>query len=144
MRVEQHIQINRPLEEVFSYTSDPQNFPEWSAGAIEVHKDAPGPIEEGGRYTVVSKVLGRRFETPYQRITYGLTSVTDRAVGGPIPDQEWTHTYEEAGGGTYLRWTVEGEPGGFLKLAEPLIQRTLERQFRLDLKTLKDLLEVRG
>jgi hypothetical protein len=38
---------------------------------------------------------------------------------------------------------VEGEPAGFFKLADPLIERTLERQIRADLETLKDLLEAR-
>jgi hypothetical protein len=38
---------------------------------------------------------------------------------------------------------VEGEPGGFFKLADPLIERALKRQIRADLETLKDLLKAR-
>jgi hypothetical protein len=42
-----------------------------------------------------------------------------------------------------LTMVVEGEPGGFFRLAEPLIQRAVKRQFRADLETLKDMLETR-
>ena len=64
-------------------------------------------------------------------------------MGGPVPDQDWTYTFEEMPAGTRLTRAVEGEPGGFFKLAEPLIERALKRQVRTDLETLKDLLEAR-
>ena len=68
----------------------------------------------------------------------------ERAAGGPIPDQEWTYTFEEVSeGATRLTRAVEGEPGGFFKLADPLIERALKRLVRADLETLNDLLEAR-
>ncbi len=143
MRVEESIEINRPVEEVFDYVVNPENLPEWSGLAIEV-KDAPGPLREGDAFTVVGKFLGRQFETPYERTSYeSPRRYTDRAAGGPIPDQDWTYTFEEVSGGTRLTRVAEGEPGGFFKLAEPLIERALKRQVRTDLETLKDLLEAR-
>ena len=53
------------------------------------------------------------------------------------------HTFEEVAGGTRLTRAAEGEPGGFFKLADQLIERALKRQIRTDLETLKDLLEAR-
>jgi uncharacterized protein YndB with AHSA1/START domain len=127
MRVEESVEINRSPEEVFDYVANPQNLPEWSGLAIEV-KDAPEPLEEGDKFTAVGKFLGRRFETPYERISIEPNRrYTDRAAGGPVPDQDWIY-----------------EPGAFFKLAEPLIERVLRRQVRADLETLKDLLEARG
>jgi hypothetical protein len=43
-----------------------------------------------------------------------------------------------------LTRAVEAEPGGLLKLLEPLQKRAAERQLGKDLKTLKDVLEGRG
>ena len=90
--------------------------------------------------------LGRRFETPYERVSVEPSRrYTDRAVGGPVPNQDWIYTFEEMPAGTTrLTRAVEGEPGGFFKLAEPLIERALKRQLRTDLETLKDLLEAWG
>jgi hypothetical protein len=38
---------------------------------------------------------------------------------------------------------VDAEPGGLLKVLEPLQKRAAERQLRKDLKRLKDVLEAR-
>ena len=144
MRIEESVEIKLPPQVVFDYVANPQNLPEWSGLAIEV-KDAPEPLGEGDTFTAVGKFLGRRFETPYERVSVEASRhYTDRAVGGAVPDQDWTYTFEEMPAGTRLTRAVEGEPGGFFKLAEPLIERALERQVRTDLETLKDLLEARG
>jgi uncharacterized membrane protein len=144
MRVEESIEINRPLEEVFDYVSEVGNFPEWTAHTLEVRKDTPGIPQQGDRFTVAIKSVGRRFETPYERTTFEANRrYTDRAVGGPIPDQRWDYAFRELPGGTRLTRAVEAEPAGFLKLLEPLQKRAVERQLRKDLQTLKDLLEAR-
>jgi dehydrogenase/reductase SDR family protein 12 len=144
MRVEESIEINRPLQEVFNYVSDVGNYPEWMADALEVVKDTAGPPQQGDRFTLAIKSVGRRFETPYERTSYEANRrYTDRAVGGPVPNQRWDYTFEEVPGGTRLTRAVEAEPGGVLKLLEPLQKRAVKRQLRTDLQTLKDLLEAR-
>jgi uncharacterized protein YndB with AHSA1/START domain len=145
MRVEESVEINRPVEEVFSYVSTLESQPEWAGPALEVRKDTPGPLKEGDTFTYVAQFLGRRFETPFQ-----VTSIEPNrqfsyhATGGPLPDQQWTYTWEEVSGGTRYTQVVEGEPRGFFRLADPLLERALKRQFRADLETLKDMLEARG
>jgi uncharacterized membrane protein len=144
MRVEESIVINRPLQEVFDYVSDVGNYPEWMAHALEVRKDTEGPPQQSDRFILAIKSVGRRWETPYERTSYEPNRhYTDRAVGGPIPNQQWDCTFEEVSGGTRLTRAVEAEADGLLKLLEPLQKRAAERQLRTDLKTLKDLLEAR-
>jgi uncharacterized membrane protein len=144
MRVEESIEINKPPEEVFDYVSDVGNFPQWMAHTLEVRKDTGGPPQQGDRFTVAIKSVGRRFETPYERTSYKPNlRYTDRAVGGPIPNQRWNYTFEEVQGGTRLSRAVEAESGGILKLLEPLQKRAVKRQLRKDLQSLKDLLEAR-
>ena len=146
MRAEESVEIDRPVEEVFAYAADPEHFPEWSGIIIEVHKEEPqGPIAQGDRFTTVSKFLGRRFETPFAVTARESNRLhSHRSTGGPLP-QEYTSTFEEtAGGGTRMTQVVEGEPGGFFRLAGPLLERAVKRQFRADLGTLKDFLEAQG
>ena len=144
MCVEESVEINRPLEEVFSYVANPENLPEWSGIVLDVRKEE-GPLREGTRFTTVAKFLGRRFETPFEVVSYEHPRRSShKSMGGPMP-QEWTRTFEEtASGGTRLRQVVEGEPGGFFRLAGPLLERAGRRQFRTDLENLKDLLEAQG
>jgi hypothetical protein len=114
------------------------------AHTLKVLKDTEGPPQQNDRFIVAIKSVGRRFETPYERTSYEANrQCTDRAVGGPIPNQRWDCTFKEVPGGTRLMRAVEAEPGGFLKLLEPLQKRAVERQLRKDLRTLKDLLEAR-
>jgi uncharacterized membrane protein len=144
MRVEESIEINRPLQEIFNYVSDVGNYPEWMAHVLEVLKDTEGPPQQSDRFIVAIKSVGRRFETPYERISYERNQrYTDRAVGGPVPNQRWDCTFQEVPGGTRLTRAVEAELSGILKLLEPLQKRAAERQLRKDLKTLKGMLEAR-
>jgi ligand-binding SRPBCC domain-containing protein len=144
MRVEESIEINKPSEEVFDYVSDVGNFPQWTAHTLEVRKDTAGPPQQGDNFTVAIKSVGRRFETPYERTSYEPNRrYTDRAVGGPIPNQRWDYTFEEVPGGTSLCRAVEVESSGILKLLEPLQKRAIKRQLRKDLQSLKDVLEAR-
>ncbi len=143
MRIEESVEINRPLEEVFNYVANPENLPEWSGIVLEVQKEGQGQPQEGDRFTTVAKFLGRRFETPMEVTAHEPPRRhTDRSTGGPFP-QEYTFILEEtAEGRTRLTQLAEGEPGGFFRLVGPLLEMAGRRQFRADLGNLKDLLEA--
>lgn len=144
MRVEESVEIDRPLQEVFNYVSDVGNYPEWMAHALEVRKDTAGPPQQSDSFVVAIKSVGRRFETPYERTSYEADRrYTDRAVGGPIPNQQWHSDFQEVPGGTRFTRAVDVESGGLLKLLQPLQKRAAERQLRKDLKTLKGVVEAR-
>jgi uncharacterized membrane protein len=143
MRVEESIDIKRPLPDVFEYVSDVGNYPDWMAHVLEVLQDAPGAPQQSDSFIVAIKSVGRRFETPFERTTYEAgRRYTDHAVGGPVPDQEWHATFQELPGGTHLTRAVEAHLDGLLKVLEPVQKRVAERQLRKDLQTLKNLLEA--
>ncbi len=138
------VDVNRPVSEVFEYLTDPANLPEWQSSAIEAKKDTPGPMGQGTRMTEVRKFLGRRMESTVEVTEYEPDrKFSLKALSGPVPF-EVHHTFESEGGGTRIRFVGEGDPGGFFKLAEPIVARNAERQFKGDFETLKDLLESRG
>jgi uncharacterized membrane protein len=145
MRSEESVEIDRPPEEVFAYVANPQNLPEWTNLVLEVRKDAEGQPQEGDRFSVVAKFLGRRFETPFEVSSHEPPRHhSDRSTGGPF-EQEYIYTFEQTGaGGTRITQVVETEPGGFFKLVGPLLERAGSRQLRADLQSLKDLLEARA
>ncbi len=58
---------------------------------------------------------------------------------------ELTTLFEQASSGaTRINHSAELESGGFFRLADPLLERALKRQFRNDLQTLEDVLEAQG
>jgi uncharacterized membrane protein len=148
IRVEESVEINRAVEEVFSYTSNPENFPQWAATVREVRQDTPGggPLNrEGERFTAMQQALGRRFEAPFEVIDYE----TNRRYahrsreGHPVPVTMY-FTYEPVSSkGTRFTPRIEAEPGGFFELVGPVIEGVIRRQMRTNLETLKELLERR-
>ena len=64
-----------------------------------------------------------------------------KSTSGPIP-VAGSYTLEPVGDGTRVIFALEGEPGGFFKVAEPIVRRITLRQWETNLANLKDLLEA--
>jgi hypothetical protein len=60
-----------------------------------------------------------------------------QSTGGPIPMQG-SYAFEPSGDGTQVTFLLTGEPGGFFKLAEPVLMQILQRQWQTNLANLKD------
>jgi uncharacterized membrane protein len=145
LMVSESVSIERPQQEVFDYVSDPNNLPEWSEIIREVRKETDGPPEEGERYTASVGFLGRSFEQSFAVAAHEPPRRhSERSEGPPFP-QKHTYTFEEEpGGGTRLSVAWEVQPGGFFKVAGPLLEREAQRQARKELEKLKGVLEARG
>ncbi len=139
VRVEESVQIERPVAEVFAYVSDPTHLPEWTAVVTDVRIDGSSSLGAGTRFTVVQKFLGTKFETPCELVSSDGSRFSYRSLGGPVP---YTFTYicEEVPGGTRFTMVGEGEPGNVFRLVGPLFVKAAQRQVRNDLETLRDFL----
>ncbi len=49
MRVEHSVVINRPVEEVFEFMSDPRNNEQWQAWIVDT-KGVEGPVSVGSKW----------------------------------------------------------------------------------------------
>jgi uncharacterized protein YndB with AHSA1/START domain len=133
--------INRPLEEVFAFSSNPENNPKWSSLTKDVKITSTGSIGVGTTYRSVVEFLGRRIEGETEFTEYEPNrSYAQKSTSGPFPVQNRV-TYEPIDGGTRVTFTSVAEPGGFFKLAEPVLVRMIKRQFEADFANLKDLME---
>jgi len=134
--------INRPVEEVFAVLGNPENTPKWSSGSSEVKITSEGPIGVGTTYRSVRTFLGRRRESASEIIEYEPNRrYTHKSISGPFP-LESLMTFERVEGGTRVTVTGVGEPGGFFKLAWPLLVSMMKRGFEADLANLKNLMEA--
>ncbi len=144
VRVEDSIVVSRPIAEVFAYLTDPETLPEWQGSCLEARLDGDGPMRAGSRVVETRKFLGRRMESTMEVAEYEPPRRFAVKVGsGPVPFTA-TNSLSEADGGTRIDAVIEAEPGGFFRLAEPLVVRAVERELRNNLATLKDVLEARG
>lgn len=136
------ITINRPIEEVFAFVTDVDNAAKWQSGIIEAKATSSGPTGVGTTYCYVVQVMGRKLETGGEITVYQpLARYGWKSTSGPFPMSGST-TFESVPGGTLVTDTVEATPGGFFKLAEPLLMKQQQSQMAKDMKRLKELLEA--
>lgn len=140
IRIEHSVVVDRPVEEVFAYATDVSKVPEWQTSALEAHVD--GPMQAGATGAIVRKFLGRRMESTVRFDEYEPPrKFAIESTSGPV--QFHVHqTYESEGAGARINIVMEGEPGGFFKLAEPLVERAIRREMEANFATLKDILEA--
>jgi polyketide cyclase/dehydrase/lipid transport protein len=125
--VETSIVINRPVEDVFAVLSDLENNPTWSSVFLEAGNTSQEPIGVGTTWRVVQKAFGQRIEGEVEVTEYEPNRQWAQQVkAGPFPAKIW-QTYE---------------PGGFFKLAEPLLKAMIKRGIEADLANLKDMMEA--
>jgi len=143
-KIEFSTDVNRPVEEVFAYITDPANLPEWQGGAIEGRLEESGPVATGSRMVEVRKFLGKRVESTLEVTQYEPNRrFAFRVVSGPVQFQV-DHEFEPANGGTRIHVVGDGEPGGFFRLAEGFVMKAVERESKKDFASLKRILEERG
>ncbi len=136
------ITIKRPVEDVFAVLSDFSNGSKWASSAAEpATKTSDGPIGVGTTWHEVGKVVGRTIETDFEFTEFETNRKVVYTMTKPFPMTS-TVTFEPVAGGTRVSQIVEGEPGGFFKLAEPLVVKLSKRQFQNDFDNLRDLMEA--
>lgn len=139
-KVERSININAPVEKVFSYVTDPRNELEYVPGITDI-RDITGQ-GVGQRFHWTYKMLGIPLKgedevteyVPNQRYVH-------KSTGGIV--STWTWTFQPEAGGTWLSLVVEYTiPVPVLgKVGERLVLRQNEREADLAVASLKDRLE---
>ena len=143
-KFEINLVINRPIEEVFGFISNAENLPLWRASALEVKRTSSEPSGIGSVFKVRFSFLGRPFDGDLQIIAHEPhKKYGTKMVGGPFP-LEARYILEPTANGTQLTMVVEGTPGGFFKLAEPLVLSLAKRSYEADLNNLKEMLEAQA
>lgn len=139
MRFALSLEIARPVEEVFDFLADVPNLPRWQESSISAR--AEGPMAVGTKVHELRRFLGRRLETELEVTEFERPRLLTLAtIAGPVPFTV-RHELSPTDRGTRLDFVGEGEPGGFFRLAEPLVERRARSEFTRDFARLKKLLE---
>jgi uncharacterized protein YndB with AHSA1/START domain len=142
IRLESSIVIDRPVDEVFAFTTDPSKLAEWQHGAVEARVE--GPMQPGAKIVETRLFLGRRVTSTLEVVDFEPPRrFALRALSGPVRFR-FEQTTEAEDGATRVSVVVEGDPGPLFRLATPLLERTLRRELEEDAARLKQILERRG
>jgi uncharacterized membrane protein len=127
--IERTVTTSRPLEDVFAFITNLENFPKFQDGLTEMRVTPAGSTAVGTKATGVRHVLGRRVEQTFE-VTENVPNqrFAISAKGGPLTTEN-RYTFEQADGGTRIKIFFEvrgGLPmmhGGVIKGAEASYDR---------------------
>jgi len=138
---ENMVTIATPIQHVFDFLADGTNNSRWRPGVIEVRS-----VANAGRAgaTYMQKLKGpggRPIAGDYQIVAFEPpTQLAFRVTAGPARP-EGTFRLAEAGpGNTTVQFSLDVKVGGFMKLMEPMIKKTMQSEVAC-LENLKQVLE---
>jgi uncharacterized protein YndB with AHSA1/START domain len=142
LQIQRSVEIDRPIEEVFAFVSDPRNDPRWCHKVVSVEQVAGEGPSAGARYTVVHKPVPGR---PARQMAYECLSLE------PPRRLEWreddgtdvirvTYELEDHDGRTRMTQRDDAELGA-PRLLNPLFKAGIQRDIARQLRTLKRVLE---
>jgi uncharacterized protein YndB with AHSA1/START domain len=137
--------IDRPVNEVFAYVTDPAKLAAWQTNTVAAEQLDDGPLRRGSRLREVHRGPGGRELVS----TVEVTELEQNRVfalhvlEGALPIDARI-AFEAWAGGTLLRFRAYGQPRGPMRVAQPLLRPVLKRQFADYCAKLKQLLEAQS
>ena len=133
--------IDKPVKDVFAFITNAANMPKWNAAVVSMEQITPGDVGVGTKFKNVGEMMGRRIEGEMEVIAFEPdTKYGFQMNAGPV-QVSITLTFKTVGTGTKLSLNAQGNPGGFFKLAEGVMQGRVKSMMEENLARLKSVLE---
>jgi uncharacterized protein YndB with AHSA1/START domain len=140
-RIEGHIVIDRPVEEVFDFVADERNEPRYNPRMRRAEKISEGSIGVGTRYRAEMASMGRGVPMVIEVTDYERPRRLASTTHISSMDIQYTLTFEPVPEGTRMRWSGDLAPHGILKVMGPVVALMGRRQEQRIWTGLKHLLE---
>ncbi|HEY6655163.1 MAG TPA: SRPBCC family protein [Solirubrobacterales bacterium] len=143
MEFEASVRIERPVEEVFDYVSDPRNFPRWNS-AVQAVAVTSGEGEPGSTYVMERDLPGGRAQNDLEVVDRERpTAFTIRTTSGPTPFL-YRYSFESDDAATLMELAADVELTGIAGALGPLASRIVKRGVDSNFGDLKRILEGGG
>lgn len=131
-----------PPQTVAAFAMEAENDPRWIGGIKSAHRLTEPPTGVGTRVARQAIFMGRRIEYVLEVTDYDPPErIAMRSIKGPFP-MLVTYEFEARGGGTLASIRVQGDAGGFYRIASPLLAANVKRSITRDLERLQSLVEA--
>jgi uncharacterized protein YndB with AHSA1/START domain len=139
---ETDVHINRPIEEVFAYVSDPLNYPRWNSAVKAVRKTSGGENGVVPTYSMERKLpTGRALNELEIIARQPSREFAIRTTSGPTPFV-YRYRFTSESGGTLVQLDAEVELQGAVVLVPQLARRAVRNGVDDNFTTLKVILEA--
>ena len=134
------IHLNRPVEQVFAFLMDTSKLSTWQSNLIKTEQITAGPLGAGSRFREVRR-MGKRESEIQGEITVFEPNQRFETKTITKPQVMVSYSLEAENGGTRLKHKFVMLTSGLMRLLEPLIASSIEKDSESDFKTLKRILE---
>jgi uncharacterized protein YndB with AHSA1/START domain len=142
MKFKADVTIERPIEEVFEYVSDPCNFPSWNSAVQSVRGTAPGNQAAAATYLMERDLPGGRAKNELVIDVWKHPSeFTLRTTSGPTPFT-YRYLFSEEVSGTQIELDAEVELPGVAGALGPIASLAVKRGVNSNFAELKRILEA--
>jgi uncharacterized protein YndB with AHSA1/START domain len=139
---ETSVRIKRPIEEVFSYVSDPLNFPRWNSAVEAVRKASAGANGVALTYSMERELpTGRAVNQLEVLASQRPREFAIRTTAGPTPFL-YRYRFSAEEGETIVTLDAEVELPGAAALLPPIARRLVRNGVDVNFATLKQILET--
>jgi uncharacterized protein YndB with AHSA1/START domain len=138
--------INRPVETVFAFATDPLKSKLWQTENVIAEKTLAADPQGKARTVKTAKGLGFKTDFTMETVEFEPnrkigTNITGGGSYGHVSGRgKWL--FDGVPEGTHVTFDWEVELGGLLKLAAPIFAPLARRTLRRDLENLKKVMEA--
>ena len=141
-RIEESVEIKRPPDKVFAYTTDARTWTKWQSTFPEAEQTSQGPVGVGTTFKGSIHMMGLTMKWTANATEYEANRKFGKTIScGSLTNQQH-NTYDPAGGGTKFTIVYDMKVGGFMKLFSPMIVSSTRKALKKALGDLKGILEA--
>jgi uncharacterized protein YndB with AHSA1/START domain len=139
---ETSVRIKRPIEEVFSYVSDPLNFPRWNSAVEAARKTSAAENGMASTFELERQLpTGRTVNQLEVMASQRPQAFAIRTTAGPTPFH-YRYRFSAEEGETIVSLDAEVELAGAAALLPPIARRLVKNGVDANFATLKQILET--
>ena len=138
---EHTVTVTRARQDVFDYLAEGTNNREWRAGVLEISRTSAADGQGATYRQVLAGPGGRRIDGDYRVTVFDPPQRLEfQVTAGPARPAGVFELSENADRSTRVRFSLDLDPAGFMRLMVPMITRQMRREVA-QLDNLKAILE---
>jgi uncharacterized protein YndB with AHSA1/START domain len=138
---EHTVTVNRPQKDVFDYLAEGTHNREWRSGVLEIERTSAAEGKGATYRQVLSGPGGRRIDGDYRVTVFDPPRRLEfQVTAGPARPTGVFELSENADQSTRVRFSLDLNPSGLMRLMTPMISRQMRREVG-QLDNLKVILE---
>ncbi|WP_175414189.1 SRPBCC family protein [Agrococcus sp. SGAir0287] len=140
--LEERVDVARDPHDVFAFLTSPEHRPEWDRSVVSETLVSPAPVKVGSTVRTRMRVMGRDVAFEW-RVTEldPPHAMGARSVSGTMPTT-LRFAFEATDAGCRVIARIHAEPGGMLRMVEPVVAEAAPSTLAAGLARARILLET--